>query len=89
MSYSKIQHSISIYSQQNDTSNIWFLEFWHIEVTVNILWHVDPLLRNDCEIRNYTTATARQRPFNSNRGTVFSVRSTPRCYKQDKLVRSE
>jgi hypothetical protein len=27
----------------------------------------------------------RQRPVNSNRGTVFTVRSVPRCYKQDKL----
>jgi hypothetical protein len=24
----------------------------------SILWHVDPLLDNDCEISNYTTAVA-------------------------------
>jgi hypothetical protein len=29
---------------------------------------------------------ARQRPVKSNRGTVFSVRSVTRYYKQDKLV---
>jgi hypothetical protein len=28
---------------------------------------------------------ARQRRINGNRGTVFSVRSVPRYYKQDKL----
>jgi hypothetical protein len=33
----------------------------------NILWHVDPLLGNDCEISNYTTAVTRQRSLNSNR----------------------
>jgi hypothetical protein len=36
-----------------------------------ILWHVDPLLDNDREIRIYTTAVTRQRPVNSNRQTVF------------------
>jgi hypothetical protein len=51
----------------------------------NILWHVDPLLGNDREISNYTTAVTRQRPVNSNRGMMFSVRSLPKCYKQDKL----
>jgi hypothetical protein len=51
----------------------------------NVLWHVDQLLRNDCEINDYTTAVIRQRPVNSNRETVFSVRSVQRCYKQDKL----
>jgi hypothetical protein len=50
-----------------------------------ILWHVDTLLGNDRERSNYTTAVTRQRPVNSNRGMVFSVRSVPRCCKQDKL----
>jgi hypothetical protein len=60
--------------------------------------HVDPLLSGDREIGDCTAVTARQRPasrgmaflggpstkqLNSNRGTVFSVRSLPRCYKQD------
>jgi hypothetical protein len=36
-----------------------------------ILWNVDPLLGNDRKINNYTTAITRQRPTNSNRGTVF------------------
>jgi hypothetical protein len=49
------------------------------------LRHVVALLGNDSEISNYTTAVTRQRPVNSNRGTVFSVRFVPRCYKQDKL----
>jgi hypothetical protein len=39
------------------------------------MWHVDPLLGND--------TVNRQRPVNSNRGTVFSVLSVPICYKQD------
>jgi hypothetical protein len=54
-----------------------------------ILWHIDPLLGNDRKISNYTTTVTRHRTLNSNRGTVFSVRSVPRCYKQDKLVRSQ
>jgi hypothetical protein len=66
---------------------------WRVSV-INILCHVDPLLRSD-----YTAAVARQRPINKNRGvvfsarsakqqlhwnreTVFSVLSLPRCYKQ-------
>jgi hypothetical protein len=47
-----------------------------------ILWNVVPLLGNDRET-NKTTDVTRQRPLNSNRGTVFSVRSVPSCYKQD------
>jgi hypothetical protein len=53
--------------------------------SVIILWEVDPFLGNDRKINNYTTAVSRQRPVNSNRGTVFSVWSMPRCYKQGKL----
>jgi hypothetical protein len=49
------------------------------------MWHVVLLLGNDREISNYTTTITRQRPVNSNRGTVFSVRSVPRCYKKNKL----
>jgi hypothetical protein len=41
-----------------------------------------PLLGNDREIRNYTTAVTRQLPVSSN---GFSTRPFPRCYKQDKL----
>jgi hypothetical protein len=57
-----------------------------------VLWQVDPLLGNDREITNI------QQPFLSNgsaimlprqlhktiRVTVFSTRSVPRCYRQDK-----
>jgi hypothetical protein len=50
-----------------------------------IMCHVDPFLGNDREISNYTMAFTRQRSVNSKRGKVFSVRSVPICYKQDKL----
>jgi hypothetical protein len=40
---------------------------------------------NDREISNYATAVTRERPVNSNRGTVSSVLSVLKCYKQDKL----
>jgi hypothetical protein len=62
-------------------------------IIYNILWLVDPLLGNDSE------KTAMQQPLlsnrfannhvykavigNSNRGTVFSVRSVSICYKQN------
>jgi hypothetical protein len=52
----------------------------------NIVACISPLLGNDREIRNYTMGVIRQRPVNSNRGTVFSVRAMLRCYKQDELV---
>jgi hypothetical protein len=45
-----------------------------------------PLLGNDREISNYTTAITMQRLVNSNRGIVFSARSVPRCYKQYNLA---
>jgi hypothetical protein len=35
-----------------------------------------------------TTVVTWQMLVNSNRGTVFSVGSVPRCYKQARLVRS-
>jgi hypothetical protein len=57
--------------------------------STKILWYVVPLLGNDREISNYTTAVTRQRPVNSYRRIVFSVRSVPRCYKHDKLAASE
>jgi hypothetical protein len=50
------------------------------------VWHVDPLVRNDREISIYTTAFTRQWSKNSNRGTVFSVRSMPKYYKQGQLT---
>jgi hypothetical protein len=53
---------------------------------LKIIWHVDPLLGNDSEISNHTTAVTRQRSVNSNRGKVFSVRSAPICYKQGQLA---
>jgi hypothetical protein len=34
---------------------------------------------------NWKTAITMQRSINSNRGTIFSVQSLPRCYKQDSL----
>jgi hypothetical protein len=40
------------------------------------------LLGNDREADKKTTAVNKQRSVDSNRGTVFSVRSVPRCYKQ-------
>jgi hypothetical protein len=47
----------------------------------------DPLLGNDSETNNETTLVAKQQILNkqklNNRGTVFSVRPAPRCYKQD------
>jgi hypothetical protein len=51
-----------------------------------IVWHVDPMLGNDREISSYTTTVTRQLPVNRNRGTVFSVRPVPRCYKQGQLA---
>jgi ribosomal protein S26 len=39
----------------------------------------------DCKMSSYTTDVTSQRPVNSKRGTVFSVWSLPRCYKQYKL----
>jgi hypothetical protein len=50
------------------------------------MWHEDLLLGNDHEINNYTKAITRWQPINSNSGTVLSVQSVPRCYKQDELV---
>jgi hypothetical protein len=62
------------------------IEFRAVAVFINgnILWHVDPLLGNDREIGNNTTAVTRQRPVNGNGGTAFSVLSEPR-YKQGQL----
>jgi hypothetical protein len=59
--------------------------FTRIVQNSNILWHIAPLLCNDCKISNYTMAIARQRPIHSNTGMVFCVRSVQICYKQDKL----
>jgi hypothetical protein len=56
------------------------------EINLYLLWYVDPLLGNDRDLSSYTTAVTRQQPVNSNRGTVFSVRSLPKCYKQVRLV---
>jgi hypothetical protein len=53
----------------------WFLD---------ILCHVDPLLGGGHEIGNCTAAATRQRPISNNRGMVFSERSVPRCYNQNK-----
>jgi hypothetical protein len=47
----------------------------HVFGNTSILWYVAPLVCNDRDISNYTTAVTRQRPVNSNRGTGFSVRS--------------
>jgi hypothetical protein len=40
-----------------------------------MLWHVDPLLGGDLVLGNCTSAVARQRPVNNNRGMVFSALS--------------
>jgi hypothetical protein len=44
-----------------------------------VLWRTDPLLDNDHETNNETTATAMQQPVRQWTGwkTVFSVRSAP------------
>jgi hypothetical protein len=57
------------------------------------MWRVDPLLGNDSEISKSTKPLLSNRfgnkhvctatIGNSNIGKVFSVRSVPRCYKQD------
>jgi hypothetical protein len=60
---------------------------------IYVLWHVDLLLGNDREISNYTSAVAKQwlckqtwmQQLHCNRGMVFSTRSMPRSYEQDKL----
>jgi hypothetical protein len=48
------------------------------------LRRIGPLLGNDHETNNETTAVVReqieQQQFNYNRGTVFSTRSVPRCH---------
>jgi hypothetical protein len=41
------------------------------ELEITSLWHVDPLLGNDHEISNYTTAVTRQWHGNSDRGKVL------------------
>jgi hypothetical protein len=53
-----------------------------IIITIIIMSHVVSFLENNREISNEVT---RLRPVNSNRGTVFSVRAVPRCYKQENL----
>jgi hypothetical protein len=50
------------------------------------------ITREDKAVEKHIVACrhfARQRPVNSNRGTVFPVRFVPRCYKHDKLGVSE
>jgi hypothetical protein len=37
-----------------------------------ILWHIEPVLGNDGETNNETTAVARQRPARNNGSTVGS-----------------
>jgi hypothetical protein len=63
-----------------------------------ILWHVDPLLGNVCEVSSYTTAAARQwlssdhvgiptdvnAPTELQQRNGFSTWFVPRCYKQDR-----
>jgi hypothetical protein len=70
------------------SEGLWTVEFVtvndseHFSVKYNMVWHVDPLPGNDNKIRKYTTTVTRQRPVNSNRRTMFSTRSMPRCYKR-------
>jgi hypothetical protein len=45
------------------------------------MWYVAPLLGNDRERINNTTAVTRQRSVKNSTGMVFSVRSVPRSYK--------
>jgi hypothetical protein len=44
-----------------------------------------PLLDNDPETKNETTALTKQRLVNYNTGTVFSARPVPRLYKEKQL----
>jgi hypothetical protein len=64
---------------------LWFLQITPSLIQFYILWYVDPLLGNDRETNSYTTTVTTQRTVYSNRGTVFSVRSVPRFYKQFRL----
>jgi hypothetical protein len=60
------------------------------------MWHVDPLLDNDRETSNYTTATVKevfrkQECFHDNERTAireetFSTPSMPMCYNWDHLA---
>jgi hypothetical protein len=54
-------------------------------MNLRFMCHAGALLRSDCEISNYITAVTRQRPINSNRRKLCSMRTVPRPYKQDKL----
>jgi hypothetical protein len=51
--------------------------YYYIILKEIIFWHVDPLLGNDPEMSNYTTAVAKEWPLNSNRRMVFSARPVP------------
>jgi hypothetical protein len=46
------------------------------------MWNVDPLLGNDHEMSNFTTAVMAP-PKDTNRRAVFSKRSLLRCYKSN------
>jgi hypothetical protein len=58
------------------------------KIFVSILWHADPLLRNDRERSSCIKSIAEQRLrkqtcFHSNNEMVFSVQSVPKCDKHD------
>jgi hypothetical protein len=55
---------------------------------IYIYIYIDPLLGSGRETNNGTTHSARQqildkKQLHYNRGTAFSTRAVPRCYKQD------
>jgi hypothetical protein len=50
-----------------------------------IIWHLDPLLGYEQAISNCATVIIRQMLIYSNRRTVSSVQSLPRCCEQNEL----
>jgi hypothetical protein len=71
--------------------NLWFViqplssaiyVFWYSFYDADSIVACRPIARQRFW-SSQTRAVTRQRHVNSNRGTVFSVGSVPRCYKQD------
>jgi hypothetical protein len=55
-----------------------YLSFSVLFLFLFVLLYVDSLLGGD-----WTVTIARQWPAKNNRGMVFSIRSMPKCFKQD------
>jgi hypothetical protein len=52
---------------------------------IKLLWHVEPLLGNDCKISNYTTGSPQEQENTAIMEVVFSMLSMHGCYKQGQL----